>query len=241
MTGVIAHRGYSKKFPENTMLAFKEAAKYDIDGIELDVQMTKDGQVVICHDEKIDRTSDGTGLIKDLTLAELKTYNFGIKFDNELSDDTTIPTLDEFLEWFSENNFLVNIELKTNIFRYKGMIDKILNLIEKYQVADRVIISSFQHHSVREVKEKNSEVQTGLLTMSGLLKPGEYTKDGGFHHYHPHFISLEAEDIANCLNNNIGINTYTVNDAEYMSKLAEDSVTNIITDDVELAISTVKI
>jgi glycerophosphoryl diester phosphodiesterase len=72
---VMAHRGYSGKYPENTMLAFEEAAKTGADGIELDVQLTKDGQVVVIHDERIDRTTDGSGWVKDYTYEELKKFN----------------------------------------------------------------------------------------------------------------------------------------------------------------------
>lgn len=243
MTGIIAHRGYSKRYPENTMLAFKQAAVFDIDGIELDVHLTQDGEVVICHDETIDRTSNGTGFIKDLTLAELRKFNFGMKFPDMAEtglEDIGMPTLAEFLAWFADKPFVVNIELKTNIFRYEGLVEKVISLIDEYKVAERVIISSFQHHSVRAVKRLRPDIKCGLLTAAGLCEPGDYAQRLGVECYHPCFVTIEPEDIANCRQAGVGINTYTVNEAALMRQLAAYEVAHIITDDVELALATVK-
>ena len=94
MTGILAHRGFSGKYPENTMLAFKKAAELDIAGFETDVQMTKDGVLVITHDEEISRVSNGKGYIKDMTLKELKELDFRNGMEEfALDDDTRIPTL----------------------------------------------------------------------------------------------------------------------------------------------------
>jgi glycerophosphoryl diester phosphodiesterase len=237
MTGIIAHRGYSKLYPENTMLAFKEVAKFPIAGIELDVQLSKDGEIVICHDETIDRTSNGQGLIKDLTLSELKTFDFYGKFEGKVkSDDVKIPTLDEFFDWFQAFDFIVNIELKTNIFRYEGLVGKVNDLIQAYKLEERVILSSFQHHTMNLAKEVNPNLKTGLLTASGILQPGSYTKNYGHDYYHPFFATLEIEDFIDLKQAGIGINTYTVNRREDMEVMFKAEVTNIITDDVALGL-----
>lgn len=238
MTGIIAHRGYSKLFPENTMLAFKEAAKFDITGIELDVQLTKDGHVIICHDETIDRTSNGSGLIKDMTLEDLKSLYFYGKFKGQIEEnaDIQIPTLEEFFQWFKPLDIMVNIELKTNIFRYEGLVEKVNELIQQFDLYDRVILSSFQHHTMNTAKKVNPKLKTGLLTVSGTLQPGNYTASHGHDYYHPFFMTLEAEDMENLTANKIGVNTYTVNSAEDMKKLIDAKVTNIITDDVALGL-----
>lgn len=238
MTGIIAHRGYSKLFPENTMLAFKEAAKFDITGIELDVQLSSDGHVVICHDEMIDRTSNGTGFIKDMTLAELKTFYFYGKFQGQVeeNEDIQLPTLSEFFEWFKPLDIMVNIELKTNIFRYDGLVEKVNDLIQSFDLNDRVVLSSFQHHTMNNAKKVNPDLKTGLLTISGILNPGDYMASHGHEFYHPFFMTLESEDFDNLAANKIGINTYTVNRAEDMEKLLAAKVTNMITDDVALGL-----
>ena len=241
MTGVIAHRGYSKLFPENTMLAFQEANAFDIAGIELDVQLTKDGQVVICHDETIDRTSNGKGFIKDLTLTELKAFSFYGAFEHQFAknEHIQIPTLEEFFQWFKPLDIMVNIELKTNILRYDGLVEKVNDLIQDYKLTDRVVLSSFQHHTMNMAKSINTDLKTGLLTMNDTLKPGDYTAHHGHDYYHPFFMSLEPEDIGNLMDNNIGINTYTVNKAEDIQKMIHTGVTNVITDDVALAVELV--
>lgn len=238
MTGIIAHRGYSKLFPENTMLAFKEAAKFDITGIELDVQLSSDGHVVICHDEMIDRTSNGTGFIKDMTLAELKTFYFYGKFQGQVeeNEDIQLPTLSEFFEWFKPLDIMANIELKTNIFRYDGLVEKVNDLIQSFDLNDRVVLSSFQHHTMNNAKKVNPDLKTGLLTISGILNPGDYMASHGHEFYHPFFMTLESEDFDNLAANKIGINTYTVNRAEDMEKLLAAKVTNMITDDVALGL-----
>ena len=97
MIKVYAHRGYSGRFPENTMLAFQEAAKTGCDGIELDVQLTKDGQLVVIHDETIDRTTDGSGYVRDYTLEELRRFNAAAKWDGRFGFQP-IPTFEEYCQ-----------------------------------------------------------------------------------------------------------------------------------------------
>ncbi|OYW73741.1 MAG: glycerophosphodiester phosphodiesterase [Aerococcus viridans] len=204
--------------------------------------MTKDGEVVICHDETIDRTSNGQGFIKDMTLAELKQYSFYGKFEGQYPDneDIQIPTLDTFLLWFLDFDFEVNIELKTNIFRYDGLVEKVNDLIQAYGVTERVILSSFQHHTMEKAKAINPQIRTGLLTDSGILQPGTYTAKYGHEYYHPFFATLEAEDLANLNAHGIGVNTYTVNRRQDMEALFDQHILNIITDDVALGIEVKK-
>lgn len=112
-TLILAHRGASGYAPENTMEAFELAAKMGADGIELDVHLTADGEVVVCHDEKIDRTSNGQGLITDYTLAELKAFDFGYHFYEGEGKGFKIPTLDEVYGLMSSCGMLVNVEIKS--------------------------------------------------------------------------------------------------------------------------------
>ena len=114
---IIAHRGLSGFYPENTMLAFKKCLNLNIYGIELDVQKTKDNQLVVIHDEKVDRTFNGTGYIKDMTLNELKSLNSNFR-DYENNKDCKIPTLKEVLTLFKPTDFIINIELKNNKIKY---------------------------------------------------------------------------------------------------------------------------
>ncbi|WP_318508470.1 glycerophosphodiester phosphodiesterase family protein [Bacillus sp. T3] len=147
MTLIFAHRGYSALNPENTMQAFMEAERVGADGIELDVQMTRDGVLVVIHDEKLDRTTDGSGYIKNLTYKEISKFNANYKF-KKWFQKTPVPRLEEVFEWMRSNQIICNIELKNNVFPYPGMEEKVIALINQYQLNNRIIISSFNHYSV---------------------------------------------------------------------------------------------
>lgn len=149
---VYAHRGSSGTHPENTIAAFRAAAVLPVYGVEFDVHMTKDGELVVIHDESIDRTSNGKGFIKDMTLAELKHYDVGKGFSPKFKGET-IPTLREVLYVFKDTHHHLNIELKSDIFPYDGMEQKVLQMLKDYRLEERVVISSFNHEMVRNFKK----------------------------------------------------------------------------------------
>ena len=151
MTKIFAHRGASAYAPENTMEAFELAAKQGADGIELDVHVTKDGEVVVTHDEKIDRVSNGSGFIKDMTLRELKRLSFHNHMESYVG--VGIPTLREVLEYVSTTNMDVNIELKTGIYWYPQIEEKTAFIVQETGMHDRVIYSSFNHHSIARLRK----------------------------------------------------------------------------------------
>ena len=236
MTRIIAHRGYAGKYPENTLLAFKEAAKFPIYGLELDVHLSKDKIPVICHDERIDRTSNGSGWIKDMTLDQLKSYQFNQTFP-QYHEDVALPSLEEFLIWFQDQApLIVNIELKTNIIDYPGLNQAVNQLIQDYQVEDRVLISSFNHHSIQDFQTINSDLDFAFLTGCSLLNPGRYCQAYQGTAYHPHYLGLRPEDLEDCHQAGIAINPYTPDDPQAMKKLEAMGVSAIITNQVELAL-----
>ena len=121
-----AHRGASGTMPENTLESFKKAAELGADGVELDIQLTKDDEIVVIHDEKIDRTSDGKGWVKDYTLEELRGFNYNrTKPEYEHAD---IPTMREVFELLKPTDLFINIEIKTGVFFYEKIEEKILAL-----------------------------------------------------------------------------------------------------------------
>ena len=155
-----AHRGCSLRYPENTLLAFEKAANLDgLEGIELDV-MSKDGGLVIIHDEQLDRTTDGTGFVKDYTLSELKKFHIKT-INNELSE--TIPTLNEVMELLQKKRVKLNIELKNSKVMYHGMEEKIINVINKYGFEDRVVYSSFYAKSLEQIRKLLPKAEIGIL------------------------------------------------------------------------------
>ncbi|MBQ7497490.1 MAG: glycerophosphodiester phosphodiesterase, partial [Selenomonas sp.] len=177
-TEVWAHRGASgwdrQYAPENTMPAFQKALEMGADGIELDVQLTKDGEIVICHDERIDRTSRGQGYIRDYTLAELKKIDFG-KPHVEYGF-VEIPTLGEFFQFFKPTNLKLNIELKTGVLYYEDIEEKTYKLAEEYGLNDRIIYSSFNHYSVEKLKNICPEARIGLLMGADTVRLPDYPK-----------------------------------------------------------------
>ncbi|MBX7298664.1 glycerophosphodiester phosphodiesterase [Clostridium chauvoei] len=224
----IAHRGYIGKYDENTIIAFKKAIEFGADGIETDVQLSKDGIPVIIHDETLDRTTDGKGLVKSYTLAELRKF--------KTKNNEKIPTLEELLILFKESKLdILNLELKNSIVKYKNLEEKVLDLIEKYEIEDRIIISSFNHYSLLKVKEINKNIITGALTETTLVDVYKYLKNIKCECYHPYYYSIFDEEIMRELKeNHIKVNPYTINSEIDMKKAMELGVTNIITNEVEV-------
>ncbi len=145
---VLGHRGYSAKYPENTLLAFRKAIEAGADGIELDVWLTKDGEVVVIHDETVDRTSNGSGKVKEMTLEELKALDFG--------SGEKIPTLEEVFEVVPEDA-IVNVEIKD-----ADAVEKTADIIGGNNPG-RVIVSSFLIDALREYRKLDSETKLGIL------------------------------------------------------------------------------
>lgn len=159
-----AHRGCSMAYPENTLSAFRAAAEIDgITGIELDVQLTKDNQIVVIHDETVDRTTNGTGNVRDFTLVELQEFQIQAK-DGEVEH---IPTMEEVFAllkpYCEENGLLINIELKNSKVRYEGMEELLLELVKQYGLENYIVYSSFLPESMKMLKELDSNVKTGIL------------------------------------------------------------------------------
>ncbi len=139
---VIAHRGFSTKSPENTLAGFQLALELGAAGIELDVHLSKDQHIVVCHDEKVDRTTDGKGLITALTIEELKTLDAGSWYAPNYTGEKN-PCLSEVLDIVKGSEKVVNIELKNAIIDYPNLEKEVVTLVQQYDMDDQVIISSF--------------------------------------------------------------------------------------------------
>lgn len=161
-----AHRGCSYRYPENTLSAFREACEYPITGIELDIQLSKDGELVVIHDETVDRTADGDGRVCDKTVEELKELHIIANKESGLPFET-IPTMREVLELLApecrERGLRINIELKNSVIRYEGMEEQILALIREFELEPYIVYSSFNPDSIALLKELDTSVKTGTL------------------------------------------------------------------------------
>jgi len=156
---VAAHRGFCAKYPENTMEAFRAAAEIGVDQIEIDVRITKDGEAVIIHDETVDRTSNGTGKVADMTLAELRALDFGSKKDPRFAG-AKIPTFLEFMDFVKDlPTMTLDVELKEYPTEGREEIafafcDRILQIIDGYGFTDRVVINTFSGRLHEYIREK---------------------------------------------------------------------------------------
>ena len=232
---VWAHRGASGYMPENTLQSFQKAIELNADGIELDIQLTKDNEIVVCHDEAIDRTSNGSGYIKDFTLAELKQFNFN-KTHPE-AGFCEIPTMREVLDLMKPSTLQINIELKTGIFFYEGIEEMIINMVKEYEMEDRVCYSSFNHYSIMKVKELNPDAKIAFLYQDGPIDMPHYAKKHGVDAINPALYNLQFKDLMKDANKaGLEVNVWGVNTKEHILYCLGQGVTSIFTDYPDLAI-----
>lgn len=228
---VMAHRGYSGRYPENTMLAFRKAVEAGCDGIELDVHETSDGHLVIIHDDFVDRTTDGSGLVCRHTLSELKKLNAAKLYEGVCAPEE-IPAFDEYCRWLAGQDIFTNIEIKTDNYYYPAIEQKIWDVICEYGCEKKVMFSSFNHISLQVIKRIAPDVPVGALTLSdggvhGFA--GDYCRQCGFEYWHPKYDVLDDDNVRNCRENGVGINFWTVNGLDFAEKLEEWGCSGIIT------------
>lgn len=228
---IFAHRGVSGHFPENTMAAFQAALDAGADGIELDVQMAKDGTLVIIHDEKVDRTTCGTGYIKDMTFEEILKLDAGSWFA-DVNAGELIPDLEKLLQWavMKGNELLINIELKNDLIDYPGMEKMVIDLILKYGLEQRVIISSFNAESLRRVRELHATIQTGYLIEGIPENTLEIAKKIGADSIHCEERFALSEIGRKAIDAGYPLRVYTVNDETRSGILYKAGVEVIMTD-----------
>lgn len=226
---IYAHRGSAGTHPENTMAAFNEAARLDIYGVELDVHLTKDDELVVIHDESINRTSNGVGYVKDLTLKQLQGFDFGSWFGEEHAGES-IPTLEEVLHVFQNTTHHINIELKSDIFPYEGMGEKVLHMIEKMELSERVVISSFDHEAIRNFKKTASHIDVALLTTNVLVDAYDYARFIPADALHISIPAAMRKMTQEAMLKGAIIRVFTVNEVKHALALQEIGVHAIFTD-----------
>ncbi|MFJ5769420.1 glycerophosphodiester phosphodiesterase [Psychrobacillus sp. NPDC093180] len=226
---IYAHRGCSGTYPENTIAAFKAAASLPIDGVEFDVHMTKDGELVVIHDESIDRTSNGRGFIKDMTLKELQTFDYGAWFSTEFKEEK-VPTLSEVLDVFKGTHHHINIELKSDVFPYEGMEQKVIEILKQYRLEDRVVISSFNHEMIQQVKKLAPHIETAILFMEVMVDPQEYAEKVGADALHAFFPTALRKMGKEIIASGKQLRVFTVNEEAYAEVLQAVGVHAIFTD-----------
>lgn len=231
---VWAHRGASGYAPENTLAAFQKAVDLDADGVELDIQLTKDDQIVVIHDEMIDRTSDGKGWVKDYTLEELRAFNYNrTKPEYKHAD---IPTMREVFELLKPTGLFINIEIKTGVVFYEKIEEKILALAKEMGMEDRVCYSSFNHYTVTRIHELKPDAEVGFLYADGPIDMPSYGVKHGVNALHPALYNLQYDGfVKECKEKGLKLNVWTVNERPYMEMCCQYGVDAIITNYPDIA------
>ena len=231
---VWAHRGASGYAPENTLAAFQKAVDLGADGVELDIQLTKDDQIVVIHDETIDRTSDGKGWVKDYTLEELRAFNYNrTKPEYKHAD---IPTMREVFELLKPTGLFINIEIKTGVVFYEKIEEKILALTKEMGMEDRVCYSSFNHYTVTRIHELKPDAEVGFLYADGPIDMPSYGVKHGVNALHPALYNLQYDGfVKECKEKELKLNVWTVNERPYMEMCCQYGVDAIITNYPDIA------
>lgn len=240
---VIAHQGGDEVWPGDTLFAYQNAAALGVDVLEMDIHISLDGVLVLMHDEKVDRTTDGTGEIESMTLAELKQLDAG--YDWSLDEGQTFPfrgqgitvtTLEEVFQAFPEKHMTIEIK-KSNA----SMVRPFCELIRKYEMQDKVLVASFYDDKIKEFRAECPEVATSSAkqetTVFVLLSKAFLS---GF--YSPKFLSLQVPEESGGITvmteafvraahaRGLAVEVWTINDKETMQKLISWGVDGIMTD-----------
>ncbi len=227
-----AHRGASGRAPENTIPAFELAWQLGADGIELDVQLTRDGVPVVIHDETVNRVSNGTGWVKDYTFDQLRKLNVNKNFP--AYGKVAIPSLEEVYDFVRTTDLIVNLELKNSVVFYEQLEEKVLKLAREKKIADRIIYSSFNHYSMQRVKELEREAKIAFLYSNGILDIAEYAEKYNAFAVHPSIKNTEYSNmVSECQKKGIRVHVWTVNEREDIDKMRELGVDAVITNYVE--------
>ncbi|WP_265791170.1 glycerophosphodiester phosphodiesterase [Fodinibius salicampi] len=235
---VIAHRGASAQYPENTMPAFKGAVEMEAEMIELDVMMSSDGVPVVFHDARLDDHSDGKGLLKDYTLRELRTLDVGSWFSEQYRGEK-MPTLEEAIE-FASGKIALNIEIKTEAVSdelHGGVEEKSLELVKKYGMEDHVIFSSFDYRALEHLKKLDPAIPVALLynrSESENMSPLELVRKYGVDAFNCSYNQFKKKWSRELKEHNIPHFIYTVDQPRRMRRLLSAEVSGIFTNKPDL-------
>lgn len=240
---LFAHRGASAHAPENTLAAFVLALQYDADAIELDAKLTSDGAVVVIHDQTLERTTDGAGKVAELPLSVLKKLDAGSFFDIAYRGEP-IPTLNEVFEVVGHRTF-INVELTNYASPADDLPDKVVELIKKHNLAERVMFSSFNPRALQRAQVLLPTVPVGLLALPGWKGWPMRSWIGrrmvpGYQALHPEKSDVNAHLVNAAHQRGQRVHVWTVNEPDEMRRLFADGVDGIFTDDPRLARQTLQ-
>lgn len=235
---VLGHRGEPRLAPENTVASFaliRDDLDHGVDGAECDVQMTKDGELVVIHDEKVDRTTDGHDWVRDLSLQEIRKLDAGVRFSGS-SQHEPIPTMREVFEVFDGTRATLNVELKNSEIAYDGMEERLLELASRYSL--HVVYSSFNVQSMGIIRKLDANALTGLLYAPWLIKAPDVVaaaREQGANAIHPYVLNTRAGLIRAVHEAGLALAPWTVDRAVLVRHFEASGVETIISNDPRMA------
>ena len=253
----IAHRGASSLAPENTLSAARKGLEVGANMWELDVQLTADGELIVIHDSTLKRTSNVEDVfphrrpwqVHEFTLDEIRKLDFGSWFmeqdpfgqiamgnvtEEEISSyvGEPAPTLEQALLFTRKCNWLVNLEIKdlSNKPGNNLIVDRVIALVEKFKMADMVLVSSFNHKYLAQIAASYPHVVTGVLDTKPHARPASLLRRLGARTYHPRKVFIRLADIAGLKRQGFQVHVRTINDRKTMERLVMTGVSGIFTD-----------
>lgn len=222
----VGHRGAKGHAPENTLASFNLAVQMGVQAVETDVHFSRDGEIVLIHDHTVDRTTDGHGFVKELTVAQLKELDAGAWYGGQFAGER-ILTLAEFLAWAHGQNVGVALEVKNGPIYYPGIAEKTLRLVREYEMLDKAILISFDHFVVREAKMIEPRVATGILYAGRLVDPVAAARAAGADSLNPAWAFVTPDLVQQAHDAGLAVSPWCPNDLEslrYLDALGVDSI-----------------
>lgn len=224
---VIGHRGASGEAPENTMASFELAVEQQADLVELDVHLTSDGVLVVIHDFAVDRTTDGHGLVMDLTSAEVRGLDAAARFPGGFRRQV-VPTLDEVLEW-ARGHVAIAIELKSGPVHYPGIESRVAETVERHGMSDNTVVISFDHTILLKLKRAFPGIATGALYACAPVSPSSLAMAAHSDALLPHWGDLSRDMVEDAHMNGLAISTWAVDEERDMGWVMSMGVDAIAT------------
>lgn len=230
-----AHRGSLTEAPENTLPSFKKAIHNGAKAIELDVQLSKDNQLIICHDHHFRRLNHKIkGFVNDYSLEEIKKMDIGSSFSNDYTG-TTIPTLEEFIE-ICPQDITLNIEIKNIPIIHDNIENILIECLTKHNRFDNLIISSFDHLALNKIHKIAPNIDLGMLFHYRILKTWNYVESSGLEisSIHPNEVFVDRNFVEECKNLGYKVYPYTVNQYDRYKELLNYGVDGVFSDNPEI-------
>jgi len=228
----VAHRGASLLCPENTMPAFQMAAQQRAAMIEMDVQLTRDKQVIVMHDARLDRTTNGFGCVADVTWSEMAHLDAG-SWKHVAFQDTPIPRLADVLHWLPANMYL-NIEVKGSPQTTVDLVRAVVTLVNQSNLQSKVLLSSFNHEALAMIRDMDAAIALGAIYYGRLWPRFHLARSLGLTSLHPHVSELDANYVRDIQTNGLGVMAWTLTQPEEVAACKAWNVNALVANDITL-------